>query len=297
MQDVICTTNLTRMYGKTKALDNMTVSIGKNKIIGLIGRNGAGKTTFMKTCVGYIKPTSGNIKLWNQKVWDNIDVLSDLIFLDEEIQYDSKLKLKDIIFICENSYKNWDKEFAQKLLSYFNLDLKKRYKSLSRGMKTQFNIAVALASRTKLLLLDEPTLGLDAAVRKEFYEILLNDYIENPRTIIVSSHLLSEIEDMLEEIILIDNGKLILHESIDDVRARGIMLNGAKEILEPFTDERKVLTKQEMGNSWIVGILNNLSDEEYDYLQENNVDISPINAQDICVYLTNDNKGGFYDYE
>ena len=296
MENVINTYNLSRTFGKTKALDDVSVSIGENKIIGLIGRNGAGKTTLLKTCAGYIRPTKGQVKIWDRKVWDNIDVLSDLIYVDDEIQYDSSLKLKDILFVCENSYKNWDKAFAEKLISYFGLDTNKKYKKLSRGMKTQFNIVVALSSRTKLMLFDEPTLGLDAAFRKEFYGILLNDYMKNPRTIIISSHLLSEIEDMLEEIVLIDKGKLVLHESVDDVRGRGILLNGRREILEPFIEGRRVLSRQELGASLIVGILNELADDERAHLEKNNVDISAISAQDMCIYLTNDDKGGFEDY-
>lgn len=296
-QKVICTQDLSRNYGKTKALSNFSVSVDENKIIGLIGRNGAGKTTFLKICAGYIKPTTGKISLWGQKAWDNIDVLSQLIFVDEEIQYDSSLKLKDILFVCKNSYENWDNEFAQKLISYFDLDVSKKHIKLSRGMKTQFNIVVALAARTKLTLFDEPTLGLDAAYRKEFYNILLDDYIKNPRTIIISSHLLSEFENLLEEIILIDKGKLVLHESVDDVRSRGILLNGRQEILEPFVNDRRVLNKQVLGGSWIVSILNNLSDEDNEYLENNHVSSSSISAQDMCIYLTEEkNKGGFKDY-
>lgn len=296
-QTVISTQGLTRTYGKTKALNDFSISIDENKIIGLIGRNGAGKTTFLKACAGYIRPTTGKVNLWGKKVWDNIDVLSELIFVDEEIQYDSSLKLKEILFVCENSYKNWDSAFADRLISYFGLDVGKKHKKLSRGMKTQFNIVVALAARTKLMLFDEPTLGLDAAFRKEFYDILLKDYIKNPRTIIISSHLLSEIENLLEEIVLIDEGKLVLHESVDDVRSRGILLNGRQEILEPFVKDRRVLSKQVLGGSWIVGVLNDLSEDEIAHLENNHVDISAIGAQDMCIYLTEkDNKGGFEDY-
>ena len=162
-------------------------------------------------------------------------------------------------------------------------------------MKTQFNIIMGISSRMPITLFDEPTLGLDAAFRKEFYTILLKDYINHPRTIIISSHLLNEIENLLEEIILIDNGSLVLQDSMDSFQNYGVVLNGNKDIIKPFIENRQILNTSSLGNSMIVGIYNNLTNDDMNYLQQNNVDISKMSSQDACIYLTKSGKEGGFD--
>ncbi|AUS98247.1 hypothetical protein CDQ84_09535 [Clostridium thermosuccinogenes] len=291
MKAVECSA-LTKKFAKTTALDSLTFSLDENKIIGLIGRNGAGKTTFLKTCAGYIKPTSGEIKVFGEKVFDNMNAISKLIYIYDDIKYNDSLRLGDILKLGPLYYKDWNSDFAVKLLKRFGLKDHMKYCKLSRGMKTQFNIIVGLCSRAPLSLLDEPTLGLDAAVRKDFYNILLNDYMEHPRTIIISSHLLSELENLLEEIVLIDNGKLVLHKSVEELQEYGVYLNGRSDIIGPFIKDKQVLSLRKLGNSIIAGIKNDLSDADRSYLSANNVDISKINVEDVCIYLTRKREDG-----
>jgi len=298
LDNIIACNQLTKVYKDKKALDSIDLNLGKNKLIGLIGRNGAGKTTFLKTCAGYLKPTSGSISVFGDKPFDNLDVLSNITFIDEEIQYDESLSLNDILSLGKVFYRNWDSVFADKLIRYFNLDGKKKYKKLSRGMKTQFNIIMGLSCRTPLTLMDEPTLGLDVAVRKEFYNILIKDYMENPRTLIISSHLMSELENMLEEMVLIHDGRIVFHKSIEELQGYGIILNGKKETVQSFIKNRNVFKTETFGESLIAGIENNLSKDDLNYLNENNVDISKASIEDIYIWLTNNGKaGGFDDFK
>lgn len=287
--------NLTKEYKDTLALNNFNCKIDENKIIGLIGRNGAGKTSLLKICAGYIRPTSGEINIFGEKVFDNLNVLGNMIFIDEEIQYDNNLRLIDIMTLGKAYYKNWDDNFAKKMLQFFGLNEKKKYKKLSRGMKTQFNIIMGISSRMPLTLFDEPTLGLDAAFRKEFYNILLKDYMNHPRTIIISSHLLNEIENLLEEIVLINEGELVLHESIETIQNYAVILNGKKDVIEEFIKNKEVLSSDQLGNNLIVGIKNDLSKEDIAYLKKKNVDVSKMNAQDVCINLTGKGKEGVFD--
>lgn len=287
--------NLTKEYKDTLALNNFNCKIEENKIIGLIGRNGAGKTSLLKICAGYIRPTSGEINIFGEKVFDNLNVLGNMIFIDEEIQYDNNLRLIDIMTLGKAYYKNWDDNFAKKMLQFFGLNEKKKYKKLSRGMKTQFNIIMGISSRMPLTLFDEPTLGLDAAFRKEFYNILLKDYMNHPRTIIISSHLLNEIENLLEEIVLINEGELVLHESIETIQNYAVILNGKKDVIEEFIKNKEVLSSDQLGNNLIVGIKNDLSKEDIAYLKKKNVDVSKMSAQDVCINLTGKGKEGVFD--
>ncbi|HEX3028280.1 MAG TPA: ABC transporter ATP-binding protein [Clostridia bacterium] len=295
MSTVINCTNLTKAYKNKEALSGLNLSIGENKMIGLIGRNGAGKTTFLKTCAGYILPTSGNLTVLGGEPFDNLDVLSNMIFIDEEVSYNASLKLGELLKIGQIYYKNWDNGFAKKLIKYFDLNEKQKYKKLSRGMKTQFNMIMGLASRSPLTLMDEPTLGLDVAVRKEFYSIMLKDYMENPRTFIISSHLMSELENMLEEMILIHKGKLVFQKSIEELQGYALLLNGKEEILKPFLSKKQVLNTESFGNSILAGVVNDLKGEEMAYLENNNVDISAAKIDDVYIWLTKNEKGGGFD--
>ena len=295
MIEVMQTKNLSKAYGKKQAVNNISLTIEENKIVGLIGRNGAGKTTILKMMAGYFRPTSGQLCLWGQPVFDNLNVLSQLVFVDEEVQYEPSFRLEDILQICAEFYVNWDDAFARKLVRFFGLETKKHYEKLSRGMKTQFNIIVGIASRAPLTLLDEPTLGLDAAVRKDFYSILLKDYMEYPRTIIISSHLLSEMENLLSEIVLIDEGRLVLHEPIEVLQEYGIYLDGDKDILLGFSANRTVWSVETLGKSATLAMRNELSSADRIYLQENDITIRKIPVQDICIYLTKGREVGGFD--
>lgn len=287
--------NLTKTYKDVNALHNFSLSLEENKIIGLIGRNGAGKTTFLKTCTGNIIPTLGEIRIFNEKVFDNLNVLSNIIFVDEEVQYDTSMILKDILALARIYYKNWDNAMANRLIDFFCLNVKKKYKKLSRGMKTQFNIIMGICSRMPLTLFDEPTLGLDAAFRKSFYNILLKDYLNYPRTIIISSHLLSEIEAILEEIVLIKDGELIFIKPIEEVQNYGVYVTGKHETVKAFSKDKKILSRQLLGNSLSVGIENNMTDNEMEFLKNNNIEVSKMNAQDVCINLTANEKDGVFD--
>lgn len=295
MNKIIYCNGLTKKYKLKEALGDLTLSIQENKMIGLIGRNGAGKTTFLKTCAGRLLPTSGEITVFGGKPFDNLDIISDLIYIDEEIEYSDAFKLSDILELYAIYYRNWDNAFAKKLIKYFNLNEKQKYKKLSRGMKTQFNMIVGLSSRAALTLMDEPTLGLDLAVRREFYNIILKEYIENPRTFIISSHLMSELENILEEMILIHNGKLVFQKSIEELQKYAILLNGKQEILKPFLENKTVLHSETFGNSLIAGILNDLKAEDSSYLEQKGVNISAAKIEDVYIWLTQNGKGGGFD--
>ena len=291
--DVIRASNLTKKYKDKSALDKFNISIPENKIIGLIGKNGAGKTTFLKTCAGRIKQTSGEIEIFEDKVFDNLDILSKIIFIDEESQYDTAYTVKNIVSLAKSYYENYDEVLSDKLIRHFNLNPNIKYKKLSRGMKTQVNIIIGICSRMPLTILDEPTLGLDAAVRKDFYNILIKDYLNHPRTIIISSHLLNEIEKLLEDIILIDNGKLIMHTSMESFKQYGIMLSGKKSFLEEFTSTKEVIDNNDLGNSSDYIIKNNLTEKEKEVLMRNNITLSNVLPQDLFIHLTS--KGVLFD--
>jgi ABC-type multidrug transport system, ATPase component len=291
MKAINCS-SMSKAYHKKTALNNIGFSIDENKIVGIVGRNGAGKTTLLKICAGYLIPTTGEVKVYGEVCFNNLNILSDLVFVSEDNQYDNSMKLSDILRSGKAFYENFDDAVALDLLSIFNLNEKLKYGHLSTGMKTQFNIIMGLSTRSKLTIFDEPTLGLDVAVRKQFYDILLKEYMEYPRTIIIASHLLNEIENLLEEVIILNKGEVLLHKPIDEMQKYAVYLTGKKDVVLEFIKNKHTIFMEDLGNTVKAAIENDLVEKENLLLSAKGVVINKVPTEDVFVYLTNKNERG-----
>lgn len=292
--NVIECNELTKTYGNVKALDQLSLTIGENKITGLIGRNGAGKTTLLKILAGYWRETSGEVKVFLEKPFNNLNVSANTIFIDDQMKFPETLTLMEILREGERFYEKWDMNFAKRLFTYFSFDEKQIHKNLSKGKKSTFNVIFGLASRCALTMFDEPTTGMDTAVRKDFYRALLKDYLAYPRTILISSHHLDEIEELLEDVLLIDQGKKYLHLPIEEVQEYALGLTGKTAIIEQWVANKEVLFTRRMGEerSYIV-----VKNDFFPIEQANQlgIEMSSVNPSDLCVYLTNQTKRGIDD--
>lgn len=294
--NVIRCNNVIKRYSQTNALNDISFSIEENKITGLIGRNGAGKTTLLKLIAGFSKPTSGEISVFSEKPFNNLKVSQSLIFIDDNMVLPQSLNLAEILRAVSRFYPSWDDKLANGLFDYFSLNPKQRHQNLSKGMKSTFNMIIGLASRCPLTIFDEPTTGMDAAVRKDFYRALLKDYLDHPRTIVLSSHLLSEIDELLEDVLLIKNGDKRLHLSVDDLKNLAIGLSGNATLLEQWTKERDILHRKTIGSdTTYVVVENDFYNSEIESIRKMGIEISPVSAEDVCVFLTNKSKGGIDD--
>lgn len=290
MDDIVKTIDLNKDFGKTKALSDLSITISKNSITGLIGRNGSGKTTLMKILAGILDKSSGEVRVFSEEPMDNLLVLNNLVYTYHNMAYNNTLKLQTILYAYKTMFTNFDIGFAEKLMKYFELRGKMRYKSLSQGMASIFNFLCALSCRAPLTMLDEPVLGMDVTVRKSAYEILLRDYSEYPRTFIISSHLLSELEGTLSDIILIEQGKLILKASIDDARQSAYRVDGDIAVLERFILNKKVIAKKSSSLSSYVVIYEPITEAIISDAKTYNLNISPVRTEDLYIYLTKQNK-------
>jgi len=288
---VIKAEGLTKAFGKKTAIDDFSISISGDTIIGLIGRNGAGKTTLMKMIAGQLDVNSGNLEVFGEKPMDNLDVLQNLVYTYSDMLYEKNLRLKAILLNYAALFLNFDIDFAMKLLDYFSLSPRQKYKHMSQGMASIFNFICGLSCRTNLVMLDEPVLGMDVTVRKAAYEVLLREFSENPRTFIVSSHLLSEIEGILSEIILIDEGKLILYKDIDDLRQSAYRVEGEESAVDTFTAEKDIIYKK-TGLAAEVVVFHPLTEVVAALAKERGLKVSAVRPEDLCIYLTKENKEG-----
>lgn len=217
MKNAIEIKNLTKKYNDFK-LDNINLNIPKGLIIGLIGENGAGKTTLIKAILNIISIDKGSIKIFDKdykkedySIKEDIGVVLDNMFFPEI------LNAKDICCIMKDIYKNWDSNLYYNYLSKFDVPTSKKIKDLSKGMRKKLEIVTALSHKPKLLILDEPTSGLDPVVRDEVLDLFLDFIQEEDNTILLSTHITSDLEHIADRIVFIDKGKLIMDESRDDI--------------------------------------------------------------------------------
>ncbi|WP_026573615.1 ATP-binding cassette domain-containing protein [Bacillus sp. UNC438CL73TsuS30] len=294
--NVIECDRLIKVYGEENALNAITFQIAENKITGLIGRNGAGKTTLLKIIAGHLKETSGEIKVFSENPFNNLKVSANLIFIHEQMTLPSALGLMEILETAAGFYENWDEELAHRLFDYFSFHPLQQFDGLSKGMKSTFKMILGLAAKCPITIFDEPTSGMDAAVRKDFYRALLKDYIAHPRTIIISSHHLNEIEDLIEDVLLIKGGKELLHIPAADLKEWAVGLQGSAALVTKWVEDRGILYSQGIGENYLyVVVKNGFSPAELKEVRAAGIEISPVDSSDLCVYLTGKTKGGIDD--
>ncbi|WP_313233374.1 ABC transporter ATP-binding protein [Tissierella praeacuta] len=278
--------NLSKFYGKNKVLTDINLDIEENKIYGLLGRNGAGKTTLLKLIASQILKDDGEIKLDGEEIFENSKAMEDICLVKDFPNSVKERKVKDILALGKIIYKDWDEEYKNYLIREFDLNIGKKLLKLSTGNKTIVGLIIGLASRSRITIFDEPTIGLDAAMRYKFYNLLLEDYEKNPRTIIISTHLIDEVANLFEEVIILNNKRIILKNEVNSLKEKSYFLSGREDLINPIIKDKKVIHKEEFGSTKIVGIYGDLTEQEINYARNKNIDISNIPLQKLFIYLT-----------
>ena len=286
---------LTKDFGQVRALDSITFAMGENKITGLIGPNGAGKTTLLKIIAGFLVPSSGEVKVLGHNPFNNLQVSSNLMYIDDSMPLPPSMTIADILDTAGSFYPFWDRTLAKRLFNYFDLAPGKKYPTLSRGKKSTFAAIMGIAARCPLTIFDEPTTGMDAAVRKDFYRALLKDYLQHPRTILLSSHLLNEIEDILEDLLLIRAGTKLLHQTMTDLKEYAVGLRGRADKVDQVVAGGQVIHQERFGNDSIYAIILNDSPSLKQRAGIAGVEVSMVPTAELCIYLTSSNKRGIDD--
>ncbi len=287
---------VSKTFDKTIAVNNISLELEENRIYGLIGRNGAGKTTLLKLLANQLEPTRGVIRKGKEALKDNDSLSQEVCLARETINMLGirNLSVKKIFQIASDVYPYWDNEYCQDLIKLFSLDIGQKHIKLSRGMQTMVGIIIGLASRAPLTLFDEPYVGLDPVARELFYESLLTDYEKNKRTIIISSHLMSELENLFERIIIIDQGSILLNEEMEAVHEKAKVISGDKAYVEKILKDKKVIYRQEIGRLANYTVFDSFTEEELREFKDLNINYSSINLQKLFINLA---KGGNFNGE
>ena len=280
--------NINKSYGKINALDDISLTIEENKIYGLFGRNGVGKTTLLNIINNRVFPSSGEVLIDGENVRKSNKALSKVFMISESNLFPKDMKLKKLFKLIKGYYKEFDILKAESLLVKFELSDNKKVRGLSTGQLTMLKLIVGLCINTPYLIFDEPVNGLDANHREQFYRLLLEKYIEEPCTIIISTHLIDEIANLVEEVIIIDNGKVIAKKSKDEFLSEGFAVSGKRNDVDEFTKNYEIISSEEFGMIKTVYVIGTVPDEIPD-----GIEISQLNLQKLFIKLTNQKEGQY----
>ena len=245
--------HITKVYGGREVLKDVSLTLEPGKIYGLIGRNGAGKTTLLSILTAQNPAAKGTVSVDGEPVWENRKALEKLCF-SRELNVGAEsgiaaIKVKEYLRIAATYYAGWDKEMEQRLVALFELDRKKKLGKLSKGMLSMVTIIVAMCSKAPYTLLDEPVAGLDVVAREQFYKLLLEEYAATGRTFVISTHIIEEAADVLEEVIILHEGKILLVEDTQALLERVRYVSGRAEEVDAAVAGLEVHHPETLGRS------------------------------------------------
>jgi ABC-2 type transport system ATP-binding protein len=272
--------NLSKRFGNVQALKDVTVTFAPEKIYGFLGRNGAGKTTLLNLITNRYFPDQG------QPAWENDRAQQKIFYMTENTLYPNEMKVRDVFKVTRDFYPNFDPEAAHVLAEKFQLEPKKRIDQLSTGYKSIFKLILTLSANTPVLLFDEPVLGLDANHREMFYKELLAHYSAHPKTVILSTHIIGEIADLLEEVIILKAGEIILAQPVEQLLQLAYTVSGKQEQVDRFTRGKPVIREDSLGNYKAATIYQARNGLDRQALADSGLDITPPRLQELFISLT-----------
>lgn len=273
---------LTKRFGKITALDDATLSFEHGKIHALLGRNGAGKSTLLGIAANRLLPTSGRMLVDGEPVTDNPSALAKVFCTSDKQMIPEAMQVEDLIVQMGRFHEGFDAKRAGKLAKAFDLNVKAKVGKLSTGYRSIYQLVMGLSLDVDYLLLDEPVLGLDAGHRELFYRLLMEGYLERPRTVVIATHLVEEVATLVEHVTIIDKGHVLLQAPVDELRRMGYSVSGRAEDVRGYCEGVEVLGIDELGSLAVAYLLG----EPLAARLTDRLDVAPINLQKLFVKLT-----------
>ena len=273
-------------------LSDINANFTPGKIYGLLGRNGAGKTTLISLIASYRKVDQGSITLDGKTIYENDEMMQHVNFIYNTKEASTETdQVKEYVESHAMFRNDFNQDYAYELLKKFKIDDSKSFNDLSQGQQAAVNATLGLASLSKVTIFDEVTNGMDAPTRELFYEEVLETEDRENRIIILSTHIISEMEYLFDEIVMMHNGKILLQEPTNDLLEKGFTVAGKAEKVRDFTLNKNVIKVKFLGALQIDTVIGYLSPEEMAYAEDNHLDISRLALQELFISLTNDDKG------
>ena len=270
-------THVTKRYRQATVLNDITLTIDKPGIYCLLGRNGAGKTTLMKSIAGYQNITDGSITVNDMPI--STAAMDTGVSYVENFARHFNLPVSKLLGIASKVNPSYDAQFAADMMERFELDPRKKFKQLSLGMKTMVSTIVCLASNRPVVLLDEPVLGFDAVMRVEFYDMLVESARRSPRIIIVSTHIIEEIEHSIDQLIILDRGRIRFFDAFASLAERAFSVSGLVSDVEHATDGLNVIGRDAVGGLATAYIF------DIPPQPSGSLEVKPLSLQDFFVHM------------
>jgi ABC-2 type transport system ATP-binding protein len=278
---------VSQRFGDTLALDDVSFTIEPNRITGLLGRNGSGKTTLLSVMAAFRRPESGTVLIDGEPLWENPDLTSQIAFIREGGDtVDTSEKVSEAFRYAAWMRPNWNADYAARLAETFRLPTKQKIDKLSRGQRSALGIILGLAARTPITIFDETYLGLDAPSRYAFIDAVLADYMDEPRTFMLSTHLIEEMAALFESVLILDRGKVLLHRDTEDLLGEGVSITGPADRVDAFTTGMRVIGRRSLGRTASAMVLAALPSGQRREAEAAGLDLAPIALQDLFVHLT-----------
>ncbi len=283
MSAVIELEHVTRRFGRQLALDDVSATVEEGSITGLLGRNGAGKTSLMRVLTAQDFPSAGAVRVFGEDPSENDRVLSQLCFIRESQRYPNNFKVDHVLRAGKLFYPRWDMKLARALVDEFGLPPRKQVEKLSRGMRSSMGIVVGLASKAPITIFDEPYLGLDATARMMFYDRLIREYSREPRTIVLSTHLIDEVSNILEHALVLNAGRLVMADTAEALAARAWELTGRCDDVDSVAAGLAVMHRMSLGRTLRLTVDGPLDDDRIARARAAGVSTAPVSLQDLVV--------------
>lgn len=278
--------HVTLKFKKFEALKDVSLILEAGKIHGLIGRNGAGKTSLLSLIAALRESTSGDVLIDGVPVFENTEKMQQVAFIYDKDYKEDTEKISAMLEFVEYFRPNFDKDYADYLIKRFKLPLDKPINKLSKGMQSAMNVVIGLASRAPVTIFDEAYLGMDAPSREIFYKEILNEQAEHPRTFILSTHLVSEMDYLFDNVVIIDQGTLVLNEPYEKLVSHGASVTGSAEQVDSFVSGMKRLNEQTLGGTKSIMVYGELDEHQLADARKHGIEIGPVSLQDLFIYLT-----------
>lgn len=274
--------HVTKEFGSVKALNHVSLTFEENRIYGLLGRNGAGKSTLLNLIANRIFTDSGEILVDGVPVKENDSALSKIYLMSEKTLYPPDMRVGEAFKWTKRFYPSFNEGEAFRIAEKFELNIHKKVKSLSTGFTSIFKLVIALCIHVPYIFLDEPVLGLDANHRELFYSLLIEMYAKSPCTIVLSTHLIEEVSGVIEDVVIIDGGKIIKNSSREELLASGYSVSGKASDVDAYAIGKEVIGADTLGGlktAYLLGVP--------DAQLPESLEVSSLDLQKLFVKLTN----------
>ena len=279
--------NVSKSFGKTVALRDVSATIADGRICGFLGRNGAGKTTLLNILTNRIFADQGQMWVDGELSLENDRIQEKFFYVTEKTLYPKNMRVRDIFRLTQGFYPQFDLDYAHQLADRFKLEVHKKVGALSTGYLSILKLVLTLASNAQVIIFDEPVLGLDANHRDLFYKELVAHYNAVPNTVILSTHLIEEAAAILEDVIIINEGQILLAQPVEEILQLAYTVSGSHKKVDRYTAGKKVIREESLGRYKAATLFQKRDNADHDALAQMGLDITPARLQELFISLTN----------